>query len=88
MVGVPYRYGGSDPASGFDCSGLVYYSYREAGLAVPRSSQDLFSAVTKIALDDAEPGDLIFFQDQESCPMSASIWETAHSCMRLRRVST
>ena len=65
MVGVPYRYGGSDPASGFDCSGLVYYSYSEAGVSVPRSSQDLFSAVTKIALDDAEPGDLIFFQDQE-----------------------
>lgn len=65
MVGVPYRYGGSDPQSGFDCSGLVYYSYAEVGVRVPRRSQDLFGAVEKISLRDAQPGDLIFFQDQE-----------------------
>jgi cell wall-associated NlpC family hydrolase len=64
MVGTPYRYGGADPLEGFDCSGLVYYAYGQAGYRVPRSSQELFRAVRKIAVGDADPGDLMFFQDQ------------------------
>jgi cell wall-associated NlpC family hydrolase len=64
MIGVPYLYGGADPDDGFDCSGLVYYTYTTSGYAVPRTSQDLFKAAHKIALDDAIEGDLVFFQDQ------------------------
>jgi cell wall-associated NlpC family hydrolase len=64
MVGTRYRYGGTDPSEGFDCSGLVYYSYGQAGYRVPRTSQELFRAVRKIAVGDADPGDLMFFQDQ------------------------
>ena len=65
LVGTPYRYGGSSPETGFDCSGLVYYTYSRTGVTVPRSSQDLFKSSRKIPLADAAPGDLIFFQDQE-----------------------
>ena len=64
MVGTRYRYGGTDPAQGFDCSGLVYYAYTQAGYEVPRTSQELFRAARKIAVGDADPGDLMFFQDQ------------------------
>ena len=64
QVGAQYRYGGTDPTEGFDCSGLVYYAYRQAGYQVPRTSQELFRAARKISLDDADPGDLMFFQDQ------------------------
>jgi cell wall-associated NlpC family hydrolase len=64
MVGVPYRYGGSTPRDGFDCSGLVYYSYTTSGYAVPRTAQDLFKAAQKISLEEAIEGDLVFFQDQ------------------------
>jgi cell wall-associated NlpC family hydrolase len=64
MVGTRYRYGGADPREGFDCSGLVYYSYGQAGYRVPRTSQELFRAVRKISLGKADPGDLMFFQDQ------------------------
>jgi cell wall-associated NlpC family hydrolase len=64
LVGTRYRYGGTDPIEGFDCSGLVYYSYGQAGYRVPRTSQELFRAVRKIAVGDADPGDLMFFQDQ------------------------
>ena len=64
MVGTRYRYGGADPVDGFDCSGLVYYSYGQAGYRVPRTSQELFRAVRKISLGKADPGDLMFFQDQ------------------------
>ncbi|NNC63458.1 MAG: C40 family peptidase [Gammaproteobacteria bacterium] len=65
QIGVSYRYGGMSPATGFDCSGLVYYSYAEAGVPVPRTSTDQFRAARKISLADAEPGDVVFFQDQE-----------------------
>jgi cell wall-associated NlpC family hydrolase len=64
MIGVPYRYGGADPEKGFDCSGLVYYTYTTNGYAVPRTAQDLFKAARKISLEDAIQGDLVFFQDQ------------------------
>jgi cell wall-associated NlpC family hydrolase len=64
MVGTRYRYGGADPLEGFDCSGLVYYAYEQAGYRVPRTSQELFRAARKISLGDADPGDLMFFQDQ------------------------
>jgi cell wall-associated NlpC family hydrolase len=64
MVGTRYRYGGTDPKEGFDCSGLVHYAYGQAGYAVPRTSQELFRAARKIAVGDADPGDLMFFQDQ------------------------
>lgn len=64
MVGARYRYGGTDPIEGFDCSGLVFYTYSQAGFRVPRTSQELFRAARKIALGDAGAGDLMFFQDQ------------------------
>lgn len=64
MVGTRYRYGGASPLEGFDCSGLVYYSYGQAGYRVPRTSQELFRTARKISIRDAYPGDLMFFQDQ------------------------
>jgi cell wall-associated NlpC family hydrolase len=64
MVGTPYSYGGMDPAEGFDCSGLVFYTYSQAGYDVPRTARELFRATRKISVGDADPGDLMFFQDQ------------------------
>jgi cell wall-associated NlpC family hydrolase len=64
MVGTPYSYGGTDPIEGFDCSGLVFYTYGQAGYDVPRTSRELFRAARKIAVGEADPGDLMFFQDQ------------------------
>jgi len=64
MVGTRYRYGGTDPLEGFDCSGLVHYAYEQAGYRVPRTSQELFRAARKISVGDADPGDIMFFQDQ------------------------
>jgi cell wall-associated NlpC family hydrolase len=64
MVGTRYLYGGTDPVAGFDCSGLVFYAYGQAGYDVPRSSRELFRAARKISVGEADPGDLMFFQDQ------------------------
>lgn len=60
QVGVPYRYGGSTP-SGFDCSGLVYYSYSRVGMSVPRTTGQLWERVEPVARDDLRAGDLLFF---------------------------
>ena len=60
QVGVPYRYGGTSP-NGFDCSGLVHYSYSRAGGSVPRTTGQLWDATTRVDRADLRPGDLIFF---------------------------
>lgn len=63
MLGARYRYGGSSPEDGFDCSGLVAYSYRRAGVAgLPRSARELERHATPIPLDALKPGDLLFFR--------------------------
>lgn len=61
FVGIPYRRGGVSPA-GFDCSGLVYYVYRQAGISVPRTSASQHQAAQIIDLKDLRPGDLLFFK--------------------------
>jgi cell wall-associated NlpC family hydrolase len=64
LVGTPYRYGGATPAAGFDCSGLVFYTYEQSGLSVPRTAAAQFRQAKKIALAQAAAGDLVFFADQ------------------------
>jgi len=61
MLGTPYRYGGSSP-HGFDCSGLVYYSYRRAGIHVPRTTYAQMNAANRVRLRDLAAGDLLFFR--------------------------
>jgi len=61
QVGVPYRYGGSTP-SGFDCSGLVHYSYANAGKSVPRTTAALWDDLTPIQNRNMRAGDLLFFR--------------------------
>ena len=63
MVGKPYRYGGSSPA-GFDCSGLVFYSYKQAGLVPPRSTDSQRSGSRAVRLADLRRGDLLFFNQE------------------------
>jgi cell wall-associated NlpC family hydrolase len=61
-IGVPYRYGGASPDTGFDCSGLVQYVYaRGAGVALPRNTQRLSEVGAPVPTDALEPGDLVFF---------------------------
>lgn len=64
MLGKRYRYGGSTPSAGFDCSGLVQYSYRQAGVSVPRSTEEQRRASRTVPVSALRPGDLVFF-DQE-----------------------
>ena len=61
LVGTPYHYGGNSPAGGFDCSGLVQYSYKESGIKLPRSAAAQKKAGRFVLFKDARPGDLLFY---------------------------
>src|SRR6202007_3005668 len=62
LVGVPYRWGGNTPESGFDCSGLVRYVVsRAASVDLPRTTADMSGSGESIEPDEVAPGDLIFF---------------------------
>jgi cell wall-associated NlpC family hydrolase len=63
LVGTPYRYGGNTPESGFDCSGLVNYVFRDMlDLRLPRTSRELAAIQgPRIAPDRLAPADLVFF---------------------------
>lgn len=61
QVGEDYKYGGESPDEGFDCSGLVQYSYKEAGIKVPRSAAAQKQGGRPVKFADARPGDLLFY---------------------------
>ena len=61
-LGVPYRFGGASPRTGFDCSGLVNHVFRQAfGLSLPRSAREIARTGAAVARGDLRPGDLVFF---------------------------
>src|SRR5688572_845404 len=62
LKGTPYRYSGTDPASGFDCSGFVQWVFARHGTAVPREVRDQYRVGKKIDEDEVKPGDLVFFE--------------------------
>jgi cell wall-associated NlpC family hydrolase len=62
LLGVPYRYGGDHPASGFDCSGLVRFVARTVlGVQLPRQAEAISRAGIEVAQQQLQPGDLVFF---------------------------
>jgi len=64
--GVDYRPGGDNPNQGFDCSGLVNFSYSAAGVQLPRDSRSMYSVTTRVKTSDLRPGDLVFFRQSSS----------------------
>ncbi len=56
-VGIAYRYGGSSPSTGFDCSGFVSYVYAQFGISLPHSSSSYYSVGTRVS--SPLPGDII-----------------------------
>ncbi len=61
-MGVPYQWGGTNPAQGVDCSGLVQDVFGDLGVSLPRTSQEQATAGVAVpSLAAAQPGDLVFF---------------------------
>ena len=64
MRGTPYRNGGTEPSTGFDCSGFVQWVFAQHGIHLPRDVEMQFGAGRKISVSDLHPGDLIFFHTE------------------------
>lgn len=73
QIGRPYRYGGEDPKRGFDCSGLVWWSYQQNGSAIPRSARIQFQLGRRVKSTELKPGDLVFFDIGGSPPAHVGI---------------
>ncbi|MCD6680454.1 MAG: C40 family peptidase [Burkholderiaceae bacterium] len=62
LIGVRYRFGGTSPDTGLDCSGLVQHVFDQAlGFALPRRAEEMSRTGTAVARDALQPGDLVFF---------------------------
>ncbi|MET8428069.1 C40 family peptidase [Nocardia sp. NPDC004860] len=59
-VGDPYVYGAAGPDA-FDCSGLVQWSYAQAGVSLPRTSYEQLNTGSPVSFDDLQPGDVVSF---------------------------
>jgi peptidoglycan DL-endopeptidase CwlO len=60
-LGVPYVWGGSSPATGFDCSGFVAYVFAQVGVYLPHHAASQYAYGTPVSYDQLAPGDLVFF---------------------------
>ena len=66
LIGVDYRFGGTTPERGLDCSGLVRYVFQQVtGVMLPRTSQEISRLGAKIPVAELLPGDLVFFNTSQ-----------------------
>lgn len=62
LINVDYRFGGANPESGLDCSGMVSYIYKNSvGLKLPHNAAQIAGVGKEISRSDLQPGDLVFF---------------------------
>ena len=61
LTGIPYRWGGTSPRTGFDCSGFVRFVYEHFGVELPHSSYAQFNRGRRVSRRSLRPGDLVFF---------------------------
>ncbi|WP_283725890.1 bifunctional lytic transglycosylase/C40 family peptidase [Clostridium perfringens] len=60
--GWKYVFGGDNPNTSFDCSGLIQWCFKKAGINLPRTAQQQYDVTQHISMNEAKPGDLVFFQ--------------------------
>jgi peptidoglycan DL-endopeptidase CwlO len=60
-LGVPYKWGGSSPSTGFDCSGFSMFVYRQIGVSLPHHAATQYRLGRAVSRSDLQPGDLVFF---------------------------
>lgn len=66
FTGVRYVYGGTDPASGMDCSAFVRMVFREHGVSLPRTAREQALVGEQVSFDDLQPGDRLYFSCKNS----------------------
>ena len=60
-LGIPYRWGGASPSTGFDCSGFIMYVFAQIGVSLPHNAAAQYGYGSPVSKDQLEPGDLVFF---------------------------
>ncbi|MGH3033199.1 MAG: C40 family peptidase, partial [Gaiellaceae bacterium] len=60
-LGIPYRWGGSSPSTGFDCSGFTMYVYGRIGISLPHHAASQYGYGRPVSRSNLVPGDLVFF---------------------------
>lgn len=60
-LGIPYRWGGASPSTGFDCSGFIMYVYAKVGVSLPHNAAMQYSYGSPVSRSNLQPGDLVFF---------------------------
>ena len=60
-LGIPYKWGGSSPSTGFDCSGFVMFVYAQVGVSLPHNAAAQYGHGTPVSKGELQPGDLVFF---------------------------
>jgi cell wall-associated NlpC family hydrolase len=61
-LGVPYKWGGASPSTGFDCSGFTMYVFAQIGVSLPHYAAAQFGMGVPVSRDELQPGDLVFFR--------------------------
>ena len=64
-LGLPYKWGGQSPKTGFDCSGLIVYTHQKANIIIPRTAKAQFDKGNIVAKQNLQVGDLVFFTSPE-----------------------
>ncbi len=65
-LGRPYKWGGTSPKNGFDCSGLIVYTHQKANIQIPRTAKAQFLSGKPLAKKNLKPADLVFFKNPYS----------------------
>jgi cell wall-associated NlpC family hydrolase len=60
-LGIPYKWGGASPSTGFDCSGLTMYVFAQIGVSLPHYAAAQYQMGAPVSRDQLQPGDLVFF---------------------------
>lgn len=80
VLGIKYKWGGISPSTGFDCSGLVKYSFGKQGKSLPRTAAEMYKTGTKVSNDNSlKEGDLLFFAPSKAAkPTHVAIYVGDH----------
>ena len=73
-LGIPYRWGGAAPITGFDCSGLTMYVYAQLGIQLTHYTGSQWYEGTRVPPDQLEPGDLVFFHPSPRGPQHEGMY--------------
>jgi cell wall-associated NlpC family hydrolase len=74
LMGAGYRWGGASPATGFDCSGYIFYVFQQIGIHLPRTSFEQYQRGVAVAIGALNPGDLVFFTTYAKGPSHVGIY--------------